>query len=131
VKLAFIIATSVVSVLLPISIAHAADNSAWSWRLTLTESKNGHEMTLVDPSMTVREGEPASISITEDGQTYSFKVTIDSEQGRLIARTIAKITDGTQIISAPRITAFAGESASLNDGKLTFRVDTHASNGAK
>ncbi len=118
-----LIAISLVTTALAVSFASAADGPACDIHLSVSDTSGGHAVTLVNPSITVREGQPASISVTTDGRTYAFDVLISSDKGRLVANTEAKVTKGQQLITAPQITSIVGEPASLTAGSLTVAVD--------
>jgi hypothetical protein len=118
-----LIALSLIAIALAVSSASAADGPACDIHLSVSDRAGGHAVTLANPSITVREGQPASISVATGGTTYSFDVLVTSEKGRLIANTKAKITKGQQLITAQQITSIVGEPASMTAGTLTVAVD--------
>ena len=118
-----LIAVPCITTALAVSSAKGAEAPTCDIHLFVSDAAGGHPVTLVNPSITIREGQPASISVTTDGKTYSFDVLVSSDKGRLIATTKAKVTNGQQLISAPQITSVVGEPASLTAGTLTVAVD--------
>jgi hypothetical protein len=111
------------AIALSASTVCAAEAPAIQVRVRVSDTNGGREKVLASPSMTVRQGQAASVAFITDGKTYSLDILVSPQNGNLVVETMVKVTKGQEVIAAPHITSVVGDQASLSVGNLKIDID--------
>lgn len=107
----------------PAVAAEARPATSYQFHLTVSRIAEGQRQTLVNPAVTVCEGQAASISIEDHGTTYTFDVMVGRQDGKLVASTKTKIVENQTVVTAPRVSQLVGQAASVEIGNLRIGID--------
>lgn len=103
--------------------ASAVDAPSYQARLSLSSLHGGREVVLAKPSILLRMGQPATVSVVGDNAVYRFDVIIEQQGERHVADAKAVLTQGKRVLIAPHLSTEVGHSASVTAGDFKFSVD--------
>ena len=76
------------------AVVHAGDAPAatYCFHVTLTDASTGKRQVIIDPSLTVATGSPASLKLAQNDTTYTLDVTPQCKGGRTCGTVRADLT---------------------------------------
>lgn len=106
-----------------------AQLQGYEFHMSVIQTDGKKSVTVVEPSVTVRQDQPTVVSIEAGGAVYAFEVEVTRQAGELVGSTKVRITQGGKMISSPRLTRHIGQAAWIEIADFKITVDVQLAKG--